>query len=427
MRWRRPVAVSFAAGLWLAAGAAHGQQVTQLRPSIGETDQVPATPVKRKRTADPYAPTGFRTGGIIFYPSLTVGTVVTSNVRQASSDAQSASGLRLKPSLRFESDWIRHSWTGEAHYDGVRYLDQKDLTAQQADLFSKFRLDIRRDIRAEFEAGYNLDQTGLANSEIPATAVGRRTEHKINAAASLIHDFGPLETRVKAGAGLKLYDDVKLSGGGSEDNADRNYATPSLSLRATYTDPPVFKPYLQAAYEPRYYMRKFDRNGLQRSSQGLAASAGVVIDRGPVWSGDLAATYLWRDYEDAALESSSAFGLTGSLTWSPGDLTRIVLEAGTSLVDSVSTAASSNRDWTGRIDFTHELRDNIDVLAGAGVEIEETGAGDDVTYDANLGIEWKLGPSLAWTVGYDVTWLDAAASGRSYTEHRVSAGITLSR
>ena len=427
MRWRRPLAVSFAAGLWLASGAALGQQVTQLRPGIDEAEQAPATPVKRKPTADPYAPTGFRTGGIIFYPSLTVGTVVTSNVRQASSDAQSAIGLRLKPSLRFESDWVRHSWTGDAHYDGVRYLDQKDLTAQQADMFSKFRLDIRRGTRAEFEAGYNLDQTGLADSEIPATAVGRRTEHKIGTAASLIHDFGPLETRIKAGASLKLYDDVKLSGGGSEDNGDRNYATPSLSLRATYTDPPLFKPYLQAEYEPRYYLQKRDRNGLERSSQGLAASAGVMIDRGPVWNGDLAATYLWRDYHDAALKSNSAFGLTGSLIWSPGDLTRIVLAAGTSLVDSVSTTASSNRDWTGRIDFTHELRDNIDVLAGAGVEIEETDAGDDVTYDANLGLEWKLGPSLAWTAGYDVTWLDAAVSGRSYTEHRVSAGLTLSR
>ncbi|MGH6907699.1 MAG: outer membrane beta-barrel protein [Aestuariivirga sp.] len=428
---RRPLAVSLAAGLWLAAGIAHGQQITQLRPGIddtGQAEQVPAAPIKRQQqdATDPYEPVGLRAGGIIFYPAFTIAPAATSNVRQASSGEQSAIGLRLKPSARFASDWVRHAWVGNATYDRIDYLDHEDFTSHRADIFSKFRLDIRHTTRAEFEAAYHLDQTGLADSEIPATAVGYRAEHQINAAAALIQDFGPLEARIKAGIGWKLYGDVKLSGGGTEDNSDRDYTTPSLSLRTTYTDPPVFKPYVQAAYEPRYYLRKLDRNGLRRSSQGFAASAGVVIDHGPIWSGDLAATYLWRDYEDATLKSNSAFGLTGSLTWSPTELTKIVFELGTSLAEQVGTSSSGDRVWTGSIDFTHELRDNIDVLAGAGVELED-GSSGDMTYDANLGLVWKLGPSLAWTAGYDVTWLDAAPSSRGYTEHRISAGLTISR
>lgn len=420
-------AVSFAAGLWLAAGTVHGQDAMQLGSGTDETEQAAAAPVKREPVADPYAPVGSRIGGVIYYPSLHVGTVVTSNVEQAASGKESAVGLRLNPSLRFESDWVRHSWTGEAHYDGVRYVEQKDLDTHEADVFTRLRLDIRRHTRAEFDAGYNLEQTGLADSEVPATAVGYRTEHLINTAAALIRDFGPLETRVKAAVSGKLYDDVELSGGGTEDNADRDYATPSLSLRATYIHPPVIKPYLQAAYEPRHYFRKRDRNGLRRSSQGLSANAGVVIDGAPFWSGDIAVTYLWRDYDDAALESNNTLGLTGSLVWRPQELTEIVLAFETSLDDSISTTSSSNRIWSGRIDVAHGLREHIDMLAGAGLEIEETGLGDDFTYDANLGLAWKLGPSLAWTAGYDVTWLDAAVSSRSYTEHRVFAGIILSR
>ncbi|MBC8038416.1 MAG: outer membrane beta-barrel protein, partial [Rhizobiales bacterium] len=356
MRRRRPVAVSFAAILWLAAGGAYGQEVPDLRPSVGEMEQVAAAPLKRKPTVDPHAPVGVRTGGIIAYPSITVGSVVTSNVREASSGAEAAIGSRLQPALRFESDWARHSFTGQALYDRIDYFDHSDLTEQRADIFSKFRLDIRALTRAEFEAAYNLDQSGLADSDVPASAVGFRTEHRINTAAALIHDFGPLETRLKAGAGLQIYDDVKLSGGGREDNADRDYATPSLSLRATYTDPPMLQPYVQAAYDPRYYLRKRDRDGFKRSSQGLGVSAGVVIDRGPFWSGDLAAIYLWRDYDDQALDSNTALGLDGSLMWRPNELTRIVLAFGTSLEDSVSTTSSSNRNWTGRIDLTHGLR-----------------------------------------------------------------------
>ena len=427
----RPLAgVILAAVLSLLVEPGFGQSSTQ--PITFFTDKEVETltePLGRKRLApvDPYAAVGIGMGVFTFYPSLTVAGVVTSNVEQAASRVQLAAGIRLQPSLRFESDWVRHSWIGEASYDRISYLDHENLTSQEANLYSKFRLDIRRTARAEFEAGYNLDQTGLSDSEIPETAVGFRAEHMFKMAANLIHDSGPLEGRVKAGIGWKIYDDVELSGGGTEDNADRDHAIPLLSVRATYTDPPVFKPYLQTAYEPRFYLRNRDRDGLQRSSQGIAVSAGLVIAGEPFWSGDLAVTYLWRDHEDAALDSNSNIGLDGSLTWNPDELTKIVLAFGTSLEDSVSTTSSSNRNWTGSIGFSHRLRDNIDVLAGAGVEIEETGTGDDISYDANLGLVWKLGPSLAWTAGYDVTWLDATASARSYIEHRFSAGLTLTR
>jgi len=429
MRILGPIAgVTLAAGLSLLAEPGFGQSLPQFYPPleilVSADTELP--PRKRLAPVDPYAAVGIGMGVFTFYPSLTVAGVITSNVEQAASGV-SAAGVRLQPSLRFESDWVRHSWIGEVNYDQINYPEHGDLASQEAHLYSKFRLDIRRTTRAEFEAGYDLDQTGLADSEIPETAVGFRAEHMIKMAATLIHDFGPLESRVKTGVGWRIYDDVELSGGGTEDNADRDYAIPLLSARVTYTDPPMFKPYLQTSYEPRYYLRNRDRDGLQRSSQGIAVSAGMVINGEPFWSGDLAVTYLWRDYEDPALDSNSNIGLEGSLTWSPDDLTKIVLAFGTSLEDSVSTTSSSNRNWTGRVDFAHRLRDNIDVLAGAGVEIEETGTGNDIAYDANLGLVWKLGPSLAWTAGYDVTWLDEAASARSYTEHRFSAGLTISR
>ena len=50
-----------------------------------------------------------------------------------------------------------------------------------------------------------------------------------------------------------------------------------------------------------------------------------------------------------------------------------------------------------------------------------------MTYSGNLGLLWKWSPELAWTAAYDVTWLDAAQSSNSYLEHKVSAGLVLSR
>ena len=430
---RRFVAVLVAAGFWPVAEPAYSQSMpagaisTAPKLAITGADEVLAIVPGKTGVVDPYAAAGIKLGGIVLHPSLTIGPAATSNLLQASPGAKSAIGIGIQPSLDFESDWVRHSWTGTANFDVVRYFDESDVKSQSGEVSSRFRLDIRRDTRAEFEAGYVLDQTGLGNSEVPLNAVGLQTQNILAGTVALIHDFGPLEARIRAGAGWNIYDDVKLAGGGSEDNSDRDYVEPLLSVRATFTGPPVFKPYLQANYMPRHYRQKYDRNGLQRSSQGYGAAAGLVIDNGPLWSGDMALTYLWRDYRDQALNDNSALGFIGSLTWSPTELTAIVLAMGTSLPDSISTTSSGFRDWTGQLDLTYAVRDNVDVLAGAGVTLEKGGATDDVTYDVNFGVDWKLSPSLAWTAGYDFTWLNAATSGRSYAEHQLSLGITLSR
>lgn len=387
----------------------------------------PVPPPRRKAPADPYAPQGIGQGALRLYPVLTIGTVYTSNVNSSASDPESDIGLQLKPAFRFESDWVRHAWTGRANGNLVLYTDNNELNARSLDLAQQLRLDVRRDSIATFDLRYAIDQTGLGSSDIPATAIGNRTEHTLSGSSALRHDFGPMTGLLKAGLTGRFFEDVDLSGGGTENNDDRDYAEPSLALRATYADPPAFKPYVELAYTPRLHMQSVDRNGLRRSSQGLGLEAGVEVLAEPIWSGELGLTYLHRNYEDASLDPVNSFGVSGSLTWSPTELTRIVFGAGTSISETVSATQSGNPIWTASVAASHSLRDNLDLSAGAGIEIEDTGDAIDRTYDASVGLSWKLNPVLSWTAGYDLTWLDAGTGGRSYTEHRVSAGITLSR
>ena len=146
-----------------------------------------------------------------------------------------------------------------------------------------------------------------------------------------------------------------------------------------------------------------------------------------MWSGDLALTYLRRTYDDPALDRNQALGLTGELTWSPTDLTRIVLALGTSLSEIATADSSGSRNWSMRITASQSLRDNLDLTLAGGAAIEHGGDGTDVTYDASAAVSWKLNPMLAWTAGYDITWLDAAAADRDYTVHKVLTGLTVSR
>ncbi len=440
----RLVSMCVVAGFYGAATAAHGETTGLLRPAITE-DEVPAeepavipsltiapeeeqAPLKATRTTlDPYAAPGLKLGGIALYPELETGTVYTSNVASSATDARSDVGLSLRPSLRFESDWVRHSWTGQATGDFTTYLENDDFDSTQIDAASKFRLDIRHTTRAEFDASYALGQESSADSEVPDTAIGNRTDHVLAANAAIIHDFGELEGRAKLGIERQIFEDVKLSGGLTEDNSDRNNYTPSLALRLSYTDPPALKPFVELAYAPRFHDEKFDRNGLRRDSQGMTAAVGLTVDHGPLWLGEMALVYAVRDYEDSALDTIDAIGINGNLTWSPTDLTSVVMTLATSLDESSSAISSGTKTWSGRIDAAHELRENVTLLGGFGVEFEKFSGGTDTTFSSNLGIEWQLNPNFAWTAGYDGTWLEAAASGGNYNEQRLMTGIVLRR
>jgi hypothetical protein len=376
---------------------------------------------------DPYSAEGVGLGGLTLYPSLEAGTLYTSNVSRSAGNARSDTGLYLRLSLRFESDWVRHSWEGGASSDFMAYLENGDLNTTQADASSKFRLDIRRTTRAEFETSYALAQEGSENSEVPDTAIGNRTDHALSANAAIIHDFGPIEGRMKLGIERQIYENVALSGGGEEDNSDRNNYIPTASLRVSYIEPPALKPFAELTYAPRFHDEKFDRNGLRRDSQGLTASVGVTLDRGPIWSGEASLLYVSRDYEDSALATNDVFGINGNLTWSPTDLTSLLLTLATTLNESSSATSSGTKTWSGRADLTHELRENVNLAGGLGLEVEEGTSGTAKTVSSKLGLEWQLNPNLAWTASYDGTWFEAASSGGNYNDQRVMTGIVLRR
>ena len=115
------------------------------------------------------------------------------------------------------------------------------------------------------------------------------------------------------------------------------------------------------------------------------------------------------------------------MTWSPNDLTKVVMTAGTALDETTQADMPATATWTAGVGMTYGLRDNIDLLAGAAIEIEDTGRGVDTTYDGSIGVAWKLNPMMAWTAGYDLTWFDAGTTGGDYVEHRLRTGVTLSR
>lgn len=445
MSWRWIFAAVLAAGLLSGAAAAVAQEAGDdwrgtlddepAGPWDAPTDviqplppDVPSRPPRRRQNeGDPYAAPGLELGGLKLYPQLELDAVYTTNVGQSAAAAEDDFGLGLKPSLRIESDWSRHAFSAEASGDFIFYGGDGDDDESGIDLSALYRLDIRRSTRATIEGRYDLTQTGSADSEVPDTAVGDRTDHRMETAVSLAHDGGRIEGRIRAGLVRAVYEDVDLSGGGSEDNGDRDYLEPSAAARVTAGSYSAVRPFVEAAYVPRIHDRRTDRNGLKRDSDGYRFKAGVSFTGGPIWQGEVAALYAIRNFADPTLDTLDIFGLDGTLTWTPDELTAVALRFGTDLTETTDPTRGATRSWTAGVDVRHALRENVDLVAGFAVVADDVSSGTDVTWSSNAGVEWQVNPYLAWTAGYDATWFDSSAAGGDYDEHRISTGLVIRR
>lgn len=389
----------------------------------------PAPPIRRRTIAegDPYAPEGIAAGAFRFFPTVQAGGVISSNPEQKNSGGDAAFGLRLAPSFRLESDWVRHSLRLSGAGEFIDYPGSGIATESSGNIRAEARIDIRRSTSLDLDAHYDIDQTGASDSEVPDAATGSRVEHEIGGSAALSHQFGRLGLTARGGVRLKLYDDVALSGGGREDNSDRNFVEPEIALRAGYETSPALRPFAELAYAPRFHSQTPDRNGLDRDSNGYTIRAGAQIGASPLWSGELALAYQLRDYDDPTLKTISALGLIGDLVWRPTEMTTVTLTANTGIDETVTTGSSGTRVYSGRLDIEHLLRENIALRAGSGVEFDRRTGPDELTTDANLGVTYRFNPWVAWTADYDFTYFDSESPASDYVEHRFSTGIELRR
>lgn len=448
------------AAAFILSGGTHAEEVSSLRASLDAPDRpadardpegesvpvvVAARPTtlevnplveppppplpKRRREAEPYAALGLDIGGLTVFPVLRAGVIASDNPASASSNRKGDIGARLRPSLRITSDWVRHELTVEAAGDFIAYADQDENDSNSADILARLRLDVLRSTTLALEAGYILTQENGSDSEVPDTAIGNRTDQSFSQNAALTRRFGRLSTTLRAGAIWQYYSDVDLAGGGKEDNADREYVEPLAGLRVGYEASPAMQPFVEVAYVPRLHFEDRDRNGLDRDSDGYRLAAGVAFEPSPLWSGELALTYILRDYADPALETIDVFGLDGRVTWRPSEVTTLDLTLGTSLNETASADSSGSRVHSAKIGVTHDLRDYLTLAGSAGVDYEDFQGSDEteLTLRANAGLVWRMNRWLAWTLDYDFIYNDSSLPDSDDYENRVTAGIEVRR
>jgi hypothetical protein len=394
---------------------------------ISPTEPLPPLAQRRIVEEDPYAPLGWRVGGLTAFFALEAGANFTDNVQQAHTDRKSDIGLLMAPRFSLESDWSRHKFTAQGNGEFVRYRDESDYDTQEAEARADLRIEVRRTTAVDLAGFYILTQDTASSNDVPDDAIGTRDESFYGGSVALEQIIGDFTTQLKTGVSREYYGDVTLPNNVVDPSTDQNYYELGFSWRTTYAPTPNLRPFVELAYLPRYRDKKKDRNGLSRSSDGYAATAGVGFDPSPIWSGEFGLIYILRDYDDPALDPIEAFGPIGRITWRPTELTDITLSAATYLDESTDADSSGTRNWSGDLDLVHALRENLKLQAGVGVIYEDTQGihVTETTVDTNLGLTWQFNRWLAWKAEYDFTWFDSNLGDSDYTENQFSIGLEI--
>jgi hypothetical protein len=391
-------------------------------PAVFDDTQTPRRK-KRNRAIDDV--NGLQVGALRLYPMLEIGVVASDNGGLVAKNRKTDAALRIAPSLRLQSDWSRHELDAAAKINYQKSLATGDLTAVSSNNAAHFRLDIRRSTQADFDVSYDVSQATGANGDLATDAAKPRRDHSAATRVSLRHDFGAWFAEAGLGASGLYAEDTTLSDGTTENNADRAYVQPAARLRAGLSNGALWRPFAEVSYDPRFYVKNKDRNGVRRDSHGYNTMLGLEFDDAGIWSGSIAAAYTLRDYAAAGLNSEQAVGLEAHASWKPQESTSVDFNSTVGVQDDFSTGSTAVRVWTVDLALSHALTDRLKLNGGAGLTIEDGSSGTDETYSTRLGAEWQLNPFFALSGEVGSTWFDAAKKADRYDEQHASVSAVI--
>lgn len=388
-------------------------------------DLPPPPPPLTQREANPFEPVGIRVGAFRLYPVLELTSVFSNNVRTDHTAKLKDGGLRIAPSLRLQSNWIRHSLDINANSEHIFYKKANDLNSNTLNASSALRLDVRRGTTLLHTTTYQLSETSSSSSEVPGTAIGNRRDHELSYTAALSHRFNRVVATLTGGIDWLFFDDVKLSGGGTENNIDREYIEPSARLRIAYDVSTALTPFAEVAYTPRIHKKTLDRNGFARDSHGFRTSAGVGFNLSSIWDGEVALTFEHRNFDDNRLKDINSPGLTATVNWRPTHLSTVSFVSSTSIDESSTTGVSGTRNFDANLNISHKFRENLTGNLTFGINYDDfVGTGnDDITFTAQAGFAYDIHSKMQWITNYHLIRLKSGTHDNSYTENRISTGV----
>jgi hypothetical protein len=390
-------------------------------------------PPKPRPDPTPFTPLGIDAGTLRLFPFVELGGGYDSNPNRQTSNVKGSSYGRADAGLDVNSQWANHSLTATLRGG---YSDYPDLhVADRPDLQTKIdgRIDVLRDTQIDLEGRFTLDTLQPGSQQLATSgstfSVGRPLIETYGASAGVTQRFGRLSVRLRGTYDRFEYQDAPQSNGSVQLLSENDYNDIGINTRVSYELTPGLIPYVDVTGDQRLYDSTLDSSGYERSSNGISAKAGSTFEITRIVTGDLAAGYVDRHYQDSRLKNAQGPTLDGAITWTPSALTTVTLGTGTDFVETTLPGSSAAISRRANLQITHNLFRNF-TLTGIGIYQVNNYVGQPVTehvYSGSLLAEYSLTRDIVLRGSYRHERFITTQANSNYSADVFLLGVRLQR
>lgn len=388
---------------------------------------------------DPFGAVGIRTGGFLTKAAIELRAGYDSNPGRL--DVPKASPFYvIAPELLIASDWERHALTADLRGSFTGYsrsfpgegsivspmptnIDRPDFTGR-----IDGRLDVRRDTRINSQLRLRVGTDNPGSPDIRAGLAKYPLFTTTGGTLGLEQDFNRLLVSLNGTVDHTAYQNSTLTDGSTASNDDRNFNQYGGLARVSYDLLPGVRPFGEVEADTRIHQSARDRAGYARDSTGGYAKIGTSFEFSRLLTGEVAAGYALRDYQDPRLARLQGLLTSASLIWTASGLTTLRLDA-TSAIDETTIPGASgvlSRDYSVQVD--HAFRRWLIGTARLGYGTSDyDGTRFDRRYFAAADLTYKLSRTFQLKASVRHDWLQSSIVAANSAGTIVMLGVRVQR
>jgi len=286
-----------------------------------------------------YDPIGVRVGTFLWKPSIEVTRAYDTNPQRTPNGPSSGYTL-VAPELNAKSEWSQHELNLALRGSYSFYDKLPDSNRPMLDAKATGRIDVSRDTNINVEGRYYLSTDYPGSPNLTAGLARLPINQTFGGSAGVTQRFNHLELLFKANVDRTIYNESELTDGSTFSNDDRNFNQYGGQGRASYEVFPGVKPFVELAGDTRQHDVKFDRNGMQRNSNGITPKVGTTFEISKKLTGEVAVGYVMRKYQDPNLQDLRGVTVDGSLAWQASGLTTATVTASSRVEETILPGVS---------------------------------------------------------------------------------------
>jgi hypothetical protein len=401
-------------------------------PTVAVIPLLP-NPPKPKVEQNPYDPLGIDVGSLRLFPYGEIDTGYDNNPNRLADEVQGSTFVHGETGLRLQSLWSQNSLGVNLRAGYYDFQQVPAANQPNADGTITGRIDVTRNTKINLETRFGLttQQPGSPLIAIPGSVVITNRPLVVNygQTVGVSHQFNRLTLDLRGSIDRMIFGDATQSDGTMLLLSHYDFNTYGVTGRASYELTPGFTPFVQVTADERRYDNFLDLFGYARDSNGVAARAGAKVNLAQLLTGEVAAGYANRVYDDPRLPNVSTPTLDGSLIYTPTPLTKLTLTVATDLSETTVVNASGAVSHSVTAQISHSLLRNLTLIGTGSYQINQY-VGAPITehlYSARLALDYNLTRSIVIRGSYTHSNLSSNLLGDSFTDDVFMVGVKLQR